>query len=108
MSILTRWGKAIETLNEDEMNACLHDDYKFTLHSAGKILTKKEVIKWAMSGDIIRKNVRILFENDEVGVEHAFVSFLDGNTQAVLAFLTYKDGQIFTAETGASNVPKDD
>ena len=90
MSILTRWGKAIETLNEEEMNACLHDDYKFTLHSAGKILTKEEVIKWAMSGDIIRKNVRILFENDEVGVEHAFVSFLMEILKQFLHFLHIK------------------
>ena len=48
--------------------------------------------------------MRILYENDEIGVEHAFVSFHDGNTQAVLAFLTYKDGKIYTAETGASNL----
>jgi len=51
--------------------------------------------------------MRILFENDEVGVEHAIISFLDGNSQAVLAFLTYKDGKIYTAEAGASNLPKE-
>ena len=88
------------------MNDCLHDDYKFTLHSAGKILSKAEVISWGMSGDIKRKNVRILFENENVGVEHAFVSFEDGNKQAVLAFFTFKEGKIYTLETGASNIPK--
>ena len=45
-------------------------------------------------------------ENDDVGVEHAIVSFDDGNKQAVLAFYTYKDGKIYTVETGASNLPK--
>ena len=106
MSILQKWAKAIDSLNEQEMNECLHDDYKFTLHSAGKILSKSDVIEWAMSGDINRDNVRILFENDEVGVEHAVVSFKDGNRQGVLAVLTYKDGKIYTTETGASNLPK--
>ena len=106
MSILQKWAKAIDSLNEQEMNECLHDDYKFTLHSAGKILSKSDVIDWAMSGDINRDNVRILFENDEVGVEHAVVSFKDGNRQGVLAFLTYKDGKIYTTETGASNLTK--
>ena len=46
MSILEKWGKAIESPNEDSMNDCIHDYYKFTLHSAGKILSKSEVIAW--------------------------------------------------------------
>tara|TARA_B100000959_G_scaffold259696_1_gene295496 strand:- start:142 stop:465 length:324 start_codon:yes stop_codon:yes gene_type:complete len=104
MTLLEKWAEAIEFLDENGMNECLHDDYKFTLHSAGKVLSKSDVIEWAMSGDISRDRVRILYENDEVGVEHAFVTFLDGNTQAVLAFLTFKDGKIYTAETGASNL----
>ena len=74
MSILEKWGKALDSRDEAGMNECLHDDYKFTLHSAGKILSKSEVVSWAMSGDVNRKKVRILFENDDVGVEHAFVS----------------------------------
>ena len=41
MSILTRWGKAIETLNEEEMNACLHDDYKFTFTFCRKSPNKR-------------------------------------------------------------------
>ena len=106
MSILEKWGKPLDSRNEDSMNDCIHDDYKFTLHSAGKILSKSEVVSWGMSGDVNRKKVRILFENDDVGVEHAFVSFDDGNKQAVLAFYTYKDGKIYTVETGASNLPK--
>jgi len=106
MSILEKWGKALDSRNEDSMNDCIHDDYKFTLHSAGKILSKSEVVSWGMSGDVNRKKVRILFENEDVGVEHAFVSFDDGNKQAVLAFYTYKDGKIYTVETGASNLPK--
>ena len=104
MSLLEKWGKAIDSLDETAMDECLHNDYKFTLHSAGKTLTKVDVIDWVKSGDIMRDRVRILYENDEIGVEHAFVSFHDGNTQAVLAFLTYKDGKIYTAETGASNL----
>ena len=106
MSILEKWGKALDSRNEDSMNDCIHDDYKFTLHSAGKILSESEVVSWGMSGDVNRKKVRILFEDDDVGVEHAFVSFEDGNKQAVLSFFTFKDGKIYTHETGTSNLPK--
>lgn len=106
MSILEKWREALDSGNEEEMNECLHDDYAFTNYSQGKIFSKGEAISWAMSGDIKREKVRILFENDEVGVEHAFVSFGDGNKQAVLAFFTFKDGKIYTVETGATNLPK--
>jgi hypothetical protein len=33
-----------------------------------------------MSGDLKRDKVRVLFENDEIGVVHAFVTYNDGNT----------------------------
>ena len=106
MSLLKKWAESVESKDKNAMDDCLHDDYQFTLHSAGKVLSKTDIIEWGLSGDIIRKNVRILFENEKVGVEHSIVSFQDGNTQAVLAFCTFKDGKIFTLETGASNLPK--
>ena len=78
------------------MNDLLHDDYEFTLHSAGKILSKQDVIDWVASDDIVTSNNRILYENDEIGVNHAVVTFKsDGNVQGVLAFLRYKDGKIW-------------
>ena len=106
MSILEKMGMALDSRDEAGLNDCLHDDCKFTLHAAGKILSKSEVVSWAMSGDVNRKKVRILFENDDVGVEHSIVTFEDGNVQAVLAFFTFKDGKVYTHETGASNLPK--
>lgn len=106
MSILAKYNKAMESKDEAALRDIIHDDYTFTMHKSGTVLKKDDVVKWAMSGDINRDNVRILFENDEVGVEHAVVSFKDGNRQGVLAFLTYKDGKIYTTETGASNLPK--
>ena len=54
----------------------------------------------------MRKNVRILYENDEIGVRHSFVTFKDGNTQAVMAVYMFKDGKIVSMETGATNMPK--
>ena len=59
-----------------------------------------------MSDDINREKVRILYENDEIGVEHSFVTFSDGNKQAVMAVFKIKDGKIFSLETGATNMPK--
>ena len=67
MSILAKYNAAMEAKDEAAMNELLHDDYKFTMHASGNVLGKADVIKWAMSGDIKRDKIRILFENDEIG-----------------------------------------
>ena len=106
MSILKKYNDAFINKNEAAMNEVLHDDYKFTMHASGNVLTKQDVIKWALSDDINRDKVRIVYENDEIGIEHSFVTFSDGNTQAVMAVFMFKDGQIISLETGATNMPK--
>ena len=106
MSMLEKINKALEQKDEASLQDILHDDYKFTMHSSGNVLSKDDVIKWAMSGDINREKVRIIYENDEIGVEHSFVTFEDGNTQAVMGVYKYQDGKIISLETGATNIPK--
>ena len=106
MSILVKYNAAMEAKDEAAMNELLHDDYKFTMHASGNVLNKEDVIKWAMSGDIKRDKIRVLFENDEIGVEHSFVTFNDGNTEAVMAVFRYQDGKMISLETGATKIPK--
>jgi|TARA_B100001964_G_C14254306_1_gene611488 ketosteroid isomerase-like protein len=107
MSILEKYQKAFIEKDLTAWDGLLHDDYKFTLHASGKVLSKQDVIGWAKSGDIVnREKVRIVYENDEIGVEHAFVTFKDGKTQAVMMIMKYQDGKIISAETGATDIPK--
>ena len=106
MSLLEKYNQVFMNKDEAGMNEVLHDDYTFTMHASGNVLNKQDVMKWAMSDDINREKVRILYENDEIGVEHSFVTFSDGNKQAVMAVFNIKDGKIFSLETGATNMPK--
>ena len=106
MSIMEKYNKAMADKDEAMMNEILHDDYTFTLHKSGMVLKKDDVIKWAMSDDIQRENVRILYENDEIGVEHSFVTFKDGNKEAVMAVYKYQDGKVVSLETGATKIAK--
>ena len=106
MSILKRYTDAIDKKDEATMNELLHDDFKFTMHKSGNSLGKADVIKWAMSGDINQDKVRIVYENDEIGIHHAFVTFNDGNVEAVMAVYKYDNGKIVSLETGATPMPK--
>ena len=106
MSILEKYAKVFLEKDEAGMNEILHDDFKFTMHTSGNVLSKSDVIGWAMSDDINEEKVRVLYENDEIGVRHNFVTFKDGNTQAVMAVYMFRDGKIVSMETGATNMPK--
>ena len=106
MSILKRYTDAIDKKDEATMNELLHDDFKFTMHKSGNSLGKADVIKWAMSGDINQDKVRVVYENDEIGIHHSIVTFHDGNVEAVMAVYKYKDGKIISLETGATPLSK--
>ena len=106
MSLLAKMDAAIAAKDETTMNEIIHDDYKFTMHASGNVIGKADTIKWAMSGDINKDKVRILFFFFEIGVEHSFVTFNDGNTEAVMAVYKYKDGKVISLETGATKIPK--
>ena len=106
MSILEKYSAALKNKDEAVMNDLLHDDFKFTMHKSGNVLTKGDVINWAMSGDINQDKVRVVYENDEVGIHHSLVTFDDGNVEAVMAVYKYDNGKIISLETGATPMQK--
>ncbi len=106
MSIINKMHKLINDGNTKMANEVIHDDYKFLMHSSGKTLSKADVVKWVGMKDVKKEKVRVLFENNEVGFEHAIVSFSDGNKEAVMSYYKYKDGKVVYQETGATKLPK--
>ena len=106
MSIIEKMTKAVNEGDQNIAKEMIHDDYKFLMHSSGKSLTKEDVVKWVGMKDVKKEKVRVLFENDAVGFEHAMVSYSDGNKEAVMSYYKYKDGKVVYQETGATKLPK--
>ena len=106
MSIIQKMSKILSDGDTTGAEQIIHDDYKFLMHASGKSLSKKDVVSWIGMKDVKKDKVRVLFENDEVGFEHAMVSFNDGNQEAVMTYYKFKDGKIIHQETGATKLPK--
>ena len=106
MSIIEKMTKIVNEGDTAGAEELIHDDYQFLMHSSGKSLTKKDVVGWVGMKDVKKSNLRVLFENDEVGFEHAFVSYKDGNKEAVMTYYKFKDGKVVYQETGATKLPK--
>ena len=106
MSIIEKMSKILNDADTAAAEQLIHDDYEFLMHSSGKKLGKADVLKWIGMKDVHKEKVRVLFENDEVGFEHAYVSYNDGNKEAVMTYYKYKDGKVSYMETGATKLSK--
>ena len=106
MSIIEKMTKIINEGDSAGAEQLIHDDYQFLMHSSGKSLSKKDIVGWVGMKDVKKSNVRILFENNEVGFEHSMVDFNDGNKEAVMTYYKFKDGKVIHQETGATKLSK--
>ena len=104
MSIIAAYNEAWKTGDVEALTEIIHDEFVFNPHVGGITLGKSDLLGFASSGGApTPENDRILFENDEVGVAHSIVHFAnDSDSEAVLSFMRFKDGKIFSMETGAT------
>ena len=109
MSILEAYHEAWETENVEALEKIIHDDCVFNPHVGGITMSKSDLLGFVGGGNTPKSEKRrILFENDEVGVAHSIVHFAnDSDSEAVLSFLRFKDGQIILMETGATPLSDD-
>ena len=109
MSIITAYNEALDNGDAGALEELIHDDCVFNPHVGGITMGKSDILGFAGSGNAPKsENNRILFENDEVGVAHSIVHFANGSdSEAVMSFMRFKDGQIISMETGATPISPD-
>ena len=107
MSVIQKLFDAQNNQDIKAYNEVVSEDYVWVKHSTGEEIPRDELSKWLISPDAPKtESSRIIYENDEIGVAHYFISFKDGSRQAVLVVYTIKDGKIIRSETGATNIQK--
>ena len=108
MGIVSDYHEAFVAGDKEKMNEIIHDDCKFIPHVGNAVMTKDDRMGIVGSGMVTIENVRLLYENDDVGVDHCIAHFANGSTsEAVLTYYEFKDGQIIRAETGATPLSDD-
>ena len=107
MSLIQKLIDAQDNQDLKAYNEVVSEDYYWVKHSTGEHVPRDELSKWLISPNAPKtESSRIIYENDEIGVAHYFISFKDGSMQAVLVVYIIKDGKIIRSETGATNMPK--
>ena len=108
MSKMAAIQAAFESGDAEALESLVHDDYRFIPHVGGMVMGKSAFIAIAGSGGVTMENHRILFENDEIGIEHGIAHFANGSTsEAVLTFNRFEDGKLILTETGATPLSDD-
>ena len=84
----------------------LHDDFTVVFHKSGNSFNKKEwssMVTGMMENDkFVQESSRLIYENDEILVDHSFMSYPDNSREAVMLVAMIKDGKIIKMETGAT------
>jgi hypothetical protein len=108
MSILSIYHKAFKSGDIESLKEVLHDDCQFITHVGDTIFGKEDMIGIAGSDMVRTEGERILYENDEIGVDHCIAHFANGSTsEAVLTFYQFTDRKIIKVETGATPLSDD-
>ena len=106
MSLYEKIKAAQDAKDVEGYLACLHADFVFVRHQSGTEVTKAEwvptVTAMMESSSLEFSKQRCLYENSEIMVEHSFMKFPDGTSEAVLVVNHLKDGKIIRVETGAT------
>ena len=108
MGTLETYHQAFLSGDIEALSEVLHDDCQFIAHVGDTIFGKQEMLGIAGSGAVRIESIRILYENDEVGVDHCVAHFANGSTsEAVLTFYQFSEGKIIRVETGATPLSDD-
>lgn len=110
MSIFNKLQHAIQNRNAQLFLDTLDDDFEFVRHQTGTSMNKSEMAEMLpemMKNDVLKSDDhRLIYENDDILVEHYVMDFPDGSKEAVLGVNMLRNGKIIRLETGATPLDK--
>jgi len=108
---MTMFDKLNQTMLDRDVGAylnLLHEDFTVVFHKSGNSFNKEEwteMVTGMMANDkFIQESSRCVYENDEILVEHSFMSYPDDSREAVMLVAMLKDGKVIKMETGATSL----
>ncbi len=107
MAFVANWLEAFNKRDRAALAEMIHDDFTYVRHQSGNDIAKEEMVNiWSKDGPRpVRRDFRVIYENDDVAVTHQFMDFPGGAKEAVMMVMLLKDGKLIRMETGATPMP---
>ena len=88
----------------------LHDDFTVIFHKSGNSFDKEQwssMVTGMMANEkFVQESSRLVYENDEILVDHSFMSYPNNSREAVMLVAMIKDNKIIKMETRATTLDK--
>ena len=108
MSIFDKVQNAISTSDAQSFADLLSEDFEFVRHQTGTSMNKADMgtmIPEMMKNGVFKSDShRLIYENDDIMVEHYVMDFPDGSKESVIGVNSLRDGKIVRLETGATSL----
>lgn len=108
MELFEKYSKSMKERDVGAYVALLHDDCIIVSHKSGDRYSKDEwvpMVTGIMANEkFIQESSRCVYENDDIMIEHSFMSYPDDSREAVMMIAMKKDGLIIHVETGATTL----
>ena len=108
MALYSAYKQAMADNDVTAYLSLLHDDFTVVFHKSGNSFSKEEwaeMVSSMMANEkFIQESTRCVYENDDILVEHSFMSYPDDTREAVMMIALKKDGKIIRVETGATTL----
>ena len=110
MSVFQKSQSVIENRDAQLFSDLLDDDFEFVRHQTGTSMDKSDMeamLPEMMKNDVFKTDShRLIYENDDIMVEHYIMDFPDGTREAVIGVNSLRNGKITRLETGATPIEK--
>lgn len=108
MALYSDYKQAMADNDVTAYLSLLHDDFTVVFHKSGNSFSKEEwaeMVSSMMANEkFIQESTRCVYENDDILVEHSFMSYPDDTREAVMMIALKKNGKIIRVETGATTL----
>lgn len=106
MTLYNKLNQTMVDRDVDRYLELLHEDFTVVFHKSGNSFSKEEwagMVREMMANDkFIQESSRCVYENDDIIVEHSFMSYPDDTREAVMLVAMLMDGKVIRMETGAT------
>ena len=108
MKLHDKLEQTIANRDVDAYLDLLHEDFTVTFHKSGNSFSKEEwasmVTEMLANEKFIHESSRCVYENDDILIQHNFMSYPDDTREAVMLVAMLKEGKIVKLETGATSL----
>ena len=107
MKYSEKWRQAYDNRNREALSKLLDINCHFIKHSTGEKITKEQILDmWTTKDRVKIQSHRIVYESDEILVQHWFLEWPNGSKDAVLSAMLLNDGQAKKIEFASTPIPQ--